>query len=162
MKLPVAGGEDIGDFVRWISGIDRFYRSATALPARRRALIEIRRGAVAGAHHRRDFEETRMAAVGSVNALLVRALAIEREAAERYAEFARFMSDHDRNELAALLRGSTGSGRSALSSRAASDPCGGAGRTSGAVKPYDRALTASASRQPRTATSSIQNDASPP
>lgn len=44
-----------------------------------------------------------MTAVGSVNALLVRALAIEREAAERYAEFARFMSDHDRNELAALF-----------------------------------------------------------
>jgi rubrerythrin len=103
MKLPVAGGEDIGDFVRWISGIDRFYRSAAALPPRRRALIEIRPGAGAGAHHRCDFEEKRMATVGSVNALLVRALAIEREAAERYAEFARFMSDHDREELAVLF-----------------------------------------------------------
>lgn len=35
--------------------------------------------------------------------LLARAIAIEREAAERYAEFARFMADHDRDELAALF-----------------------------------------------------------
>jgi len=44
----VAGGEDIDDFVGWISGIDRFYRSAAAVPARRRALIEIRPRAAAG------------------------------------------------------------------------------------------------------------------
>jgi rubrerythrin len=106
MKLPATGGEDIGDFVRWISGIDRFYRSATALLARRRALIEIRPGAVVGAHDRCNLEEEAMdspATAGSATELLTRALTIEREAAERYAEFARFMSDHDRDELAALF-----------------------------------------------------------
>jgi rubrerythrin len=42
-------------------------------------------------------------AVHSVAELLGRAVGIEREAAERYAEFARFMQDHDRNELADLF-----------------------------------------------------------
>jgi len=39
----------------------------------------------------------------SVTGLLTRALAIEREAAARYADFARFMADHSRDELAALF-----------------------------------------------------------
>jgi rubrerythrin len=41
--------------------------------------------------------------VHSVTGLLARAVGIEREAADRYAEFARFMEDHDRNELADLF-----------------------------------------------------------
>ena len=43
------------------------------------------------------------ATAGTITALLTRALAIEREAADRYAEFARFMADHDRDELAMLF-----------------------------------------------------------
>jgi rubrerythrin len=39
----------------------------------------------------------------AVTAALGRALAIEREAADRYAEFARFMADHGRDELAAVF-----------------------------------------------------------
>jgi rubrerythrin len=101
MKLPVAGGEDIDDFVRWISGIDRFYRSAAAVPARRRALIEIRPRAAAGGIIDAIPRRKRMSAPATE--LLKRAIAIEREAAERYAEFARFMSDHDRDELAGLF-----------------------------------------------------------
>lgn len=46
---------------------------------------------------------TSVPAVQSVAELLGRALGIEREAAERYAEFARFMADHDRDELADLF-----------------------------------------------------------
>jgi rubrerythrin len=41
--------------------------------------------------------------VRSVTELLAQALAIEREAAERYAEFARFMADRERGELAELF-----------------------------------------------------------
>ena len=41
--------------------------------------------------------------VHSVTDLLARAIGIEREAADRYAEFARFMADHDRDELANLF-----------------------------------------------------------
>lgn len=43
------------------------------------------------------------APVHSVTELLARAVGIEREAADRYAEFARFMQDHDRDELADLF-----------------------------------------------------------
>jgi rubrerythrin len=43
------------------------------------------------------------ATVRSVAELLARAVGIEREAADRYAEFARFMQDHDRDELADLF-----------------------------------------------------------
>jgi rubrerythrin len=43
------------------------------------------------------------ATVHSVTELLARAVGIEREAADRYAEFARFMQDHDRDELADLF-----------------------------------------------------------
>jgi rubrerythrin len=43
------------------------------------------------------------APVHSVTELLARAIGIEREAADRYAEFARFMQDHDRDELADLF-----------------------------------------------------------
>jgi len=45
-----------------------------------------------------------MGSTATVIELLTRALGIEREAEERYAEFARFMADHDRDELAALFR----------------------------------------------------------
>jgi rubrerythrin len=41
--------------------------------------------------------------IRSVAELLAHALAIEREAAERYAEFARFMADHERDGLADLF-----------------------------------------------------------
>jgi len=41
--------------------------------------------------------------IRSVTELLAHALAIEREAAERYAEFARFMADRERGELADLF-----------------------------------------------------------
>lgn len=43
------------------------------------------------------------ATAGTITTLLTRALAIEREAADRYVEFARFMADHDRDELATLF-----------------------------------------------------------
>jgi len=42
-------------------------------------------------------------AVHSVTDLLARAIGIEREAADRYAEFARFMQDRGRDELADLF-----------------------------------------------------------
>jgi rubrerythrin len=41
--------------------------------------------------------------IRSVTELLAHALAMEREAAERYAEFARFMADRERGELADLF-----------------------------------------------------------
>lgn len=43
------------------------------------------------------------APIRSVTELLAHALAIEREAAERYTEFARLMADHERGELADLF-----------------------------------------------------------
>jgi rubrerythrin len=43
--------------------------------------------------------------ITSVTELLTHALAMEREAAERYAEFARFMADRERAELAELFAG---------------------------------------------------------
>jgi rubrerythrin len=43
------------------------------------------------------------ASIGTVGELLMHALAMEREAVERYTEFARFMADRERDELAELF-----------------------------------------------------------
>jgi rubrerythrin len=101
MKLPAAGGEDIGDFVRWISGMGSILPQRVSAPGAAPCFDRDQTVRRWPGDDLADAEEKRMDSPATE--LLNRAIAIEREAADRYAEFARFMSDHDRDELAALF-----------------------------------------------------------